>query len=256
MSVLATGRMVKRRQETTRWTAPPSIVAVVLVIGLVLVGAGAVAVGERRDDLWFEAAKAGLQLGVVTVLGSLVGYALRYFETQDAETRRRRERDADEWRRLNEARLRVFRDVVDAYNRAKAVRRILRSLGVLIVDAPLSEAQAEGLRSQMLALNDAQLTLEAVKREVAESHLFRDPSRLQEYLRLAEEFLADVLTNWERHGGGIWAGATPEAVAWLDLARFAGPKKDHPEFRDKVATALDAFTRELHRELTAPEASS
>lgn len=247
--------MVKQTQAPSRWASPPSIVAVALVIGLVLVVAAAVAVSERRDDLWFEAAKAGLQLGVVTVLGSLVGYALRYFETHSAETRRRLEREADERRRLNEARLRVFSDVVDAYNRAKAVRRILRSLGVLTVNAPLSAAQAEGIRSQMLALNDAQLTLEAVKREVAESHLFRDPSRLQEHLRMAEEFLGDVLKKWERYGGEIWAGATPEAVASLDLVTFAGPRKYYPKFGNQVATALNAFTRALHEELLTTEPS-
>ena len=251
--------MVKQTKPRRR-ASPGLIVVMAVVIGLVvivlvLVVTAAVALSRRRDDLWLEVAKVGLQFVLITVLGSLVGYTLRYSETERADRRRTLEREADERRRLDDARLRVFREVVDAYNQVKAVRRVLRSLGVLTVKGPLSAAQAEGIRSQMLALNRAQLTLEAVKREVKESQLFRDPPTLAKYLEMAEVFLGDVLKKWERHGGEIWAGATPEAVSSLDIASFVGETNQYPQFKSQVSMALDAFTKALHDELLSPKTS-
>ena len=96
---------------------------VVLVCGL-LAGAGLVAAGllftssSRRSDIWIDLAKAGVQLGVVVVIGGVIATLLRSFD--DYRDYRRRER---------EYRLSVFHDLLGAYKGLKAARRTLRAFG-------------------------------------------------------------------------------------------------------------------------------
>lgn len=79
-------------------------------------------VGDSRspsgDDVWSDLSKAGVQVALLTVAGAVVTAAFKYI---------------DEHRARDEQRRQVFREVLAAYNQAKAVRRNLRALGLLHV---------------------------------------------------------------------------------------------------------------------------
>jgi hypothetical protein len=103
----------------------------------------------------------------------------------------------------------------------------------------------------MMALNDAQLALEAVKRELAQSRLFKDGAAMIAQLRTVEHYLGETVhERWERNGGGIWEGADAKSLEKVKLAEFAGHKREgHRAFEEKVSTPLDELTRLLHGEL-------
>lgn len=214
------------------WAVFGAVLFGVFLIGVTLALIGAV----KSPVLWSDLARAGLQIAIITVLGAIVTAALKY---------------VDERRAQAEQRMQVFRDVIAAYNRIKAVRRNFRALGVLAPADRLNAMQAKGLREQMMALNDSQLALEAVKRELAESRLFKDPAEMIAQLRKVEEYLGETVhRRWEKSGGGIWEGADAKALEDLNLAEFAGHLTEgHGAFQEKVWAPLNELTRLLHGEL-------
>jgi len=226
------------------WAVLGAVLIVVFLIGLTLALIGAVKSPTPRDDFWSDLARAGLQIALITVLSAIVTATLKY---------------VDERRARAEQRLQVLHNIIAAYNRAKAVRRNLRALGVLAPGDRLNPMQAKGLREQMMALNDAQLTLEAVKRELAESRLFSDPAAMIAHLRTVEHYLGETVhKRWEGGGGGIWEGVDRKALEAVNLVEFAGHKNEgHRAFEDNVSTPLDDLTRLLHAELFGvPERST
>ncbi len=226
------------------WTLFGTVLIVVFVVGVTLALIGVVKSPTPRDEFWSDLAKAGLQIAIITVLGAIVTTTLKY---------------VDERRARDEQRLQVFRDIIAAYNRVKAVRRNLRGLGVLAPANSLNAMQAKAFREQMMALNDAQLSLEAVKKELAESRLFKDPTAMIAQLRTVEHYLGGtVYKRWEESGGGIWEGADTEALRDVKLVEFAGHKHEgYRAFEEKVSKPLDDLTRLLHAELFgAPKRST
>jgi hypothetical protein len=195
--------------------------------------------GDRHEDLWIDVGGAGLQVGVVAVLGTILSLIVgwldhrRQGERKDLEDRRERaerklERDRQEQRRRDEFRLRIFNDLVAGYNQVKAIRRNLRGLGLRRPPGELNAPQAEGLRTQMSELSEAQLSFEALWRELkTNAAAFADPDSIRPHIKTVEEYLHAIVKEWEKAGGAIWAGASGERVK--DLARlqaFIGEKTD------------------------------
>jgi hypothetical protein len=200
--------------------AEPTVAATLaggLLIALVLILVGDLsAPSARRADLWFEVAKIGVQFGVIVILGALVTLLLK-----------RRDETREERRRAAEYGLQIFRDVVDAYNRAKGVRRSLRALGFRLDEPPrdeqepLDSTQVAEFHAQMLQLNDAQLTLERIAREVKKRNdVFPHAGRMLCQLDTAEKYLAKVLGTWETRRDVIKVGGDPARL--FDLEQLQG----------------------------------
>jgi len=217
------------------WTLLASVLIAVFAIGLMLTLIGAVE-APVSADFWSDVSRAGLQLATITVLGAVVTATLKF---------------VDENRRRDEQRLQVFREIVTAYNQVKAVRRNLRALGILALGNPLNTNQALELREQLMALNQAQLSLEAVKRELAESRLFQDPETVIQRLGTVERYLGEtVLERWEAYGGRVWEGTDSGTLRDVQLADFIGHKSNgYLEFEENVSIPLDEITMALHAEL-------
>lgn len=235
MTTTPTGRNGTREQR--RVDGPTFRVGLVLTfvaaIAIAFVVTGIVAAPSRRSDLWFELAGAGIQLFVVAIVGTAVTFALR-----DREVKR------DERRRLDEYRLSLRHELLDAYHRIKAVRRTLRGLGF---DAPepdgtLGADQCEEFLKEMRALVNAQLSLEMIEREIpAQEPIFRpDAERIEELVKGAEEYVNEVIKDWERYGTEIVAGSkTGQATMRLqNLRDFLASAKDG-EFKDRVSEPLE-----------------
>jgi hypothetical protein len=203
--------------------------------------------GDARSstdvDTWARVSTAGVEIAVITVLGAVVTVAFRIIDARRARDDQRRQ---------------VLGEVVATYNRVKAVRRNLRALGLLRLDsAPIGASFANELRAQMTALNEAQLGLEAIKREVKESRLFiRNLDDIVDPLDTAETFLGKVLKPWEIGGGKVWEGSRSSTLASLDLERFIGDKRVFPDFETNVSKPLDTLTDSLHAELFGKPPSS
>jgi hypothetical protein len=93
-------------------------------------------------------------------------------------------------------------------------------------------------------LSDAQLQLEAIVREIEESHLFKRKSPIKEKLREVENYINhSMLDRWEDYGGKVWEGSDPKICNGLELQTF------EENFHDEVRVRMDELTKELHREL-------
>jgi hypothetical protein len=212
------------------WALLAAVLSVVFVIGMT------VAVLFDRwstspDDLQATISKAGVTTAVITVAGALANGAIRLL---------------DERRTRDQERRRVFHDVVDAYNEVKATRRAVKALGLFDADrAELTADEAKDLRSIMARLIDAQLRFEAIRREVAQSDLFRDKEGVLRQLGCAEDYInKSVVENWERHGGKVWTGAPPTVIESLGLQPFIADG-----FKRHISDPLDILTDLMQREL-------
>lgn len=246
----------QREQDRQAWVKRALLGASVVAIALLVVGLAATA-PQKRADLWFEAAKAGLQLGVVVIVGAVVGYALRYLETEREASRRREEVEREERQRLDDYRSSLARDLVDAYSDVKAVRRTLRAYGFLPGDAGIVVLSTDGVaefRTQMNSLLRAQLSLESVKREIqAQDRVFgADTPDLVKKLADAESYVNDVIGDWEEFGTEVAVDVDAYfAVSKLkQLQGFLAKAKDpDSKFKCSLSDPLDeagAILRQHH----------
>ena len=172
------------------WRRLALLVAVALTGAVVAILVG-ILFSDKQPDLAFEAGKAGLQLGVVTVFGAGVALGLRQFDVA-----------REERARLREYRLSVFRDTVDAYHKVKTVRRTLRALDLVPhASSSLSSKHTDEFHAQMCALNEAELSLERIRREIeGQEKAFPAASKQLSGLSAMENYLRDILRVWETPG--------------------------------------------------------
>lgn len=233
-------------QDRLAWVKRALAGAFVVAVALVVVGLAAIA-PARRADLWFEITKAGLQLGVVVIAGALVGYAIRYLETEREAGRRREEAEREERRRLDEYRLSLARELVEAYNGIKAVRRTLRAYGFRPPDAgvvKLTADQVTEFHAQMSSLMRAQLSLERIKREIrTQDRVFgADTTELVKKLGDAESYVNHVIGDWETLGTRVEVGEDAYFVMreFKQLQGFLAPAMDpDSKFKCSLSDPLD-----------------
>ena len=209
--------------------------AVFTLLLLFLVGIGVAllfnGLSSANDDLASTISKLGAGIAVTTVAGAIVTASFKLVDEQRARDQERRK---------------VFSEIVRAYNQVKSARRNLKAWGSLTTrsEPALQAEEAKELRMTMAKLSDAQLQLEAIVREINESHLFKPESPIKEKLEKVETYINhSMLDRWEAFGGKIWEGADPKICNDLRLQDF------EKNFRDEVRVRMDDLTKELHREL-------
>jgi hypothetical protein len=222
---------------------PPRIVIGAVTLGIclavILFWLGLRNAPKKGDEIWLEVAKAGLQLGVVTIVGGGIAASLKHLEA----TREQR-------RQLSDYRLGILRSVVTSYNRIKAVRRILRAHGFRssAVDN-LTAEQVSAFDSQLQHLNEEQLTLEATYRDIeAQPALFTNSACIQSALKTVEEYLHGVIQDWEDHGAEVVAHAPANVLNKMSqLQTFLGSSK--LGFKSGAGTPMEMLGKEMGLQL-------
>lgn len=214
---------------------PWSVIAIflfALLVAVVLFSVGAANSTSRSADVWFEATKAGLQLGAIVILGGAVAWAFRALD-QSREDRRR----------LDEYLGAVADELWDAYRQVKAVRRKLLAAGFRQpASGTVSAEQSAEFRAQIDVLIDAQLTLEKLKRgvETQPSLYSPDDTGIRSLLRDAEDYVNKVIATWEHHGNEIKAGADLDQVTKLEnLQPFLGPARAPEGLKVKLSKPVE-----------------
>jgi hypothetical protein len=198
--------------------------AAVLVAGIVAIALWVVP--DRREDIWVDLARAGIQLVVIIGLGGVVSSVLRGAE---ASRDRRRQRD--------ERRFAIFEQLVTAYHRLKFVRRNLRMVGIRSQPDVLRAEQIEALRTGMQTITEVQLTLEEVLRSLDARSVFDNATAIRDHLGDLGQYVGRLVDEWERHGKCFWVDHQTRKVSELRaLQRFLGPAKD--DFRPHAAEPL------------------
>lgn len=220
----------------------------------ILVALGVI-LSARSVNVWSDIAGAGVQVGVVTLLGAGITLLIGQAQSLRDEDRRVTERARDEAHLKAEYRLRVFRDVVAAYNGVKAVRRQLRALGLgeLCDGRTLTAEQTANFHQQMSSLIRSQLSLEQIKREVcARRGWFLDPHDMAMDLRTAERYVNGIISEWEKYGRRIEPGvAVSEFGDFAQLRAFLGDAKD--SLKPNISIPLERVESKLRDDLYAGE---
>jgi len=229
-----------------RWFGAAFLIAIVIFV------LGVVFADDKRDEVGFEAAKAALQLGVITGLGAVFARGLKLLESAREDRAKALDQLREDRRRLHDYRLAVFHDTVDAYHEVKEVRRTLRAFGF---DGPaygsLTAEQIGEFHTQMRALNKAELAIEKIRRELeAQSWLFPNASRQGSNIEHIERYLRNVLRVWEAQGpaisandGALAADSTKTMDAFLARRR---------EAKDPFWDLFKAFENAMRADLVAP----
>ena len=218
------------------------ILAFAFAVAVALTIIGSILSSPQLSDPWLEVAKAGLQLGVIVLVGGAVTYGFKFLESErDARARRlESERDArarqleserDAQARRDEYLLGVIRNLVESYNRIKSVRRTLRAYGFLKPKAPRPDAhrftaeQVDAYRKQMFVLMEAQLRLEEISREIsAQPQVFEHSEALEVLIHSGESYVNEIIGDWEDHGVDVVIGAHAERTTdvFKHLQNFLG----------------------------------
>lgn len=241
--VILTEPHIPRKPHKARRFLIAALVAT-FIVGIALLVVGLIN-SEKRTEVWFEAATAGMQLLVVGILGGTLTAAWKWTEETRADARRDAEAALQTHRDVHQRQLSTFLQVVAAYNGVKAVRRTLRSLGFESTDGTLDFQQADGFHAQMARLNELQLVFEAMVRELMESRLFRaDTDTITGHLSQIERHLAAVLRTWEVSGVQVRQGASIATASGgvhslLNLHAFT----------DQIVTPRRRLTEAMHKHL-------
>jgi len=217
-------------------------VAVGFGIGLVVLGA---VMSPDREDLWLDAAKAGIQLVVAGIVGGALNAAWKVAEERRADQRKTIEAGLQEKREIHERQLAMFVKIVAAYNGVKAVRRTLKSLGLKYPEGTLDSTQVAGFHAQMSRLNELQLVFEAMTRELGETDLFKpDTAPIAKELEAIADYLNNALSIWEDCGWQVREGARKGFVV-VGLR----PVVDTSQFKSGVVQPRRHLTEAMHRQL-------
>jgi hypothetical protein len=159
------------------------------------------------------------------ILGSAVAFGFRNLDNRRhdaeviAEERRNDQRRYEEIKREERQRIDAYRaaftdELWSAYHRVKAVRRTLNAYGFGLESGAFTEKQCLEYDRQMTHLDDAQLTLEKLKRNVeGQAELFdKHADTIKKLMRDAERYVNRIIDDWEGQGLKVETGADRRSV--------------------------------------------
>jgi hypothetical protein len=229
-----------RRTARLPWLAIATFLAATAV-ALVLIAIGATHAQSGSGDLHFELAKAGIQLLAIVIFGGAVAAGFRSLDAR-----------RDERRRIDDYLASMADELLDAYHHIKAVRRALRAAGFRNpkLNAKVTQHQVDTLEALMAQLDDAQLRLEKLARQVEwQSELFDSyGTEISKLLRTAEQYIRRVLRDWEHEGSGVSQGAEVAAVVRRvpRISSFVGSADADEGLGRNVSKPVDRAAAALH----------
>jgi len=159
-----------------------------------------------------------------------------------------RSRDRVEHRRglLREA----HKDLIHSYNEIKRLRRLLRAQAMHpTYHDPQAVVYRDSYGPLLEQLSESQLQLEDYVRRIKGNHdIYSDPQDLVENLNRAENYVGNLITEWEDNLG-LFQGDPPQRTLTRlpALGCFLGDAKTafKPCMADPMATVLDALSRAI-----------
>lgn len=222
---------------TRRWLFPAALVALALVGAVVLIVWGEGIAVRVHPEVF----KVLAQLVLLAGLGGVGSLVIKEFHG----ARERREQTKE---RLRSA----LSGLITSYNEVKGLRRRLRAEAI----RPNAEDPAAVVKSMEYAallqrLNDSQLNIEAYVRLIEGNRdLYPDSQVLLDELGRAEEYLGNLVTEWEDNLGSFQGTPSQQSLAKLQLLRrFVGDASISfkPSFSDPISKVLVMLSRAIAR---------
>jgi len=191
---------------------------------------------NRKPELRFEFAKAALEIGVISMAGTFVSLFVSAYERRLAHQRYREDF-------LKE----VMKRVTASYNKSKGARRIARAKGLVPADEPAA-VRLEAYDCCMEVVNDAQLELEAVKKDLETSKgFFPEDSAIYYQVKSMEHYLGDLVSEYEDVRSNPEEGAAELSLTEAENFRaFVAKDHDDEDDADEKITAFSEYARD-HR---------
>ena len=246
--------------------------------------------GLERIGFGTELAKALIQIGTVLVLGQTVSILIdserqkreqsnkardekREKDEKDQEKERQRveqqrlseqekqekerDRQLQHARNVNELRKELLARLTSAYSDAKRIRRLIRARSFLV--NPKSQGGEERIvrdvyDEYLQALNNVQLTLETIYREVetskeTSSEVFSDPSKLLSSLDYMESYLRKIIREYEKKLR--YFEGEPPSLELKELARLSEFIGDAEDFDAEFVSSYKSAQKSIRKDILA-----
>lgn len=193
----------------------------------------------RKPELEFEFAKAALQIGVISLAGTLIDLLVSGYERR-LESRRRRED-------LLKA---TLGRITASYNHAKRARRKMRALA-LHHKTGGTVVRIAGYEPCMGEVIDAQLELETISSEIeTNKSLFPSKVAIVEDLTTMECYLSALVKEFEKKRSSADPDASELALSSFNsLPDFVAPADQMPQFKTTYAEAHKRLREAIRRDL-------
>lgn len=217
--------------------APITIIAGICLIGVVIITNNDTA---SSTQIGMEVMKLLLQLMVIVIGGGVVKWLI------DDSIREREKRAAQ-----REALQRILSELVKAYNKAKAVRRMLRGNARDIDKNKIEIIRREPYNSLMGQLNDAQLEFEYYKEYIESDPVLFPPSNrrtkiLYCYLSRIEKYLNKCVEEFETANLEQFKGKDQALLKNFNkLQEFIAEKKNDLPFNVEFKTSFHKVQKHI-----------
>ena len=246
------------RRPLKAWWLPLGILGVGLLIAVALFVAGVIHSGK----LGLELAKGGIQLLVVVILGSAVAFGFRNLDDRRTEQRRKEDVAREERLRVDDYLAKVVDELWAAYHRVKAVRRTLNAYGfgtrASEIKGEFTTEQTQEYDRQMKELDDAQLTLETLKRAVKtdDGRLFGgNPPVIYAPIKRAESYVNDVIDDWVHHRDDVQPGLDRATATnkQTKLSAFLGDARAEGGIKTGLSDSIEEAVRLIQEIRFSPD---
>src|SRR5439155_18473155 len=175
-----------------------TVIVTVLALSLLGIIAFLVKPAQIKQQLGEDVFKLTYQFLLLVVIGGALCLIYQEFQYQRDQDAKAFERDAPTREAERGLQRQLLTEVVEAYNAAKKVRRLLRAKATKYPPATIvSVVQAQPYDEQMLALMDTQLNFEQLERRAESNpHLFPTDTKLAVNLDLTGKYLNKILSEY------------------------------------------------------------
>ena len=188
------------------------------------------------------------QFLLLLVLGGAVSFLFKELSQKKLQKEEELLR-SEEKRRLNSERLReIHSDLLEAYNKAKTVRRMLQAY-VYSADDGVEMILRDDFDRQIKELNRAQLVFETYKKRAESNNLwFEQVKNLSNKFDAIESYLNKILSEYQKKRRLFTGAPLSYPLRNLDrLNEFLGPKDNWKWFRDEFKKPMGEILESLDK---------
>jgi hypothetical protein len=205
--------------------------------------------GVEKDSLDMEFAKALLQVGIVSVAGTLLSVLVFDHQRRSAANKEAVAAAEKQQQFRDDALKGTLGRITSAYNATKRARRTVRALGLRKMVGKVL-LRLDRYDECMADVNDAQLELEAIKSDVKTSRtLYPSSTKLSAALKSMEQYLGALIEEYETVRSRLNDDVSELALAKVPrFGDFIGPSSGS-EFLKEFSGGHDAARAAIRDDL-------
>jgi hypothetical protein len=201
------------------------LVAAVTAIAIIAAGSDI----EVHKEIRIEITKSLLELSIIVIIGGIVAALFKSLDFARESAARNREELARKAQLRAKIQEEYLRRLGLQYRAVKSCRRALRVAGLTSkheLPKHLTRDQCVALEEEMRRVNTAQLEIEGMMIESESLSVFMEVKDLATLLHTMEDYLRDLLLEYERWMPPLRVGAAVQFATLEKLRAFTGSTRD------------------------------